>query len=80
MSDGGNGRQQDAMYKEEEKLRKQSEREQERDRERDRKEWEKKAGNSTYLKDLDWFLNRSQVSFFSLLIAGTGNEIGRFHY
>jgi hypothetical protein len=68
------------MYKEEEKLRKQSEREQKRDRERDQKEWEKKAGNSTYLKDLDWFLNRSQVSSSLSIDCGTGNEIARFHY
>lgn len=61
MSDGGNDRKQEAMYQEEEKLRKQSEREGKRDRERDQKEWEKNAGDKKYLKDLDWFLNRSQV-------------------
>ena len=55
----------DAMYKEEEKLRKQSEQEGKRVRERDRKEWEKKnaGGDQKYLKDLDWFLNRSQVHY-----------------
>lgn len=79
MSDGGNGRQQEAMYKEEEKLRKQSEKEQRRDRERDQKEWEKKAGDSTYLKDLDWFLNRSQVSF-SLYRLRYWQRNARFHY
>lgn len=61
MSDGGNDREREAMYQEEEKLRKQSEREEERKRERDRKEWEKNNGDKKVLKDLDWFLNRSQV-------------------
>ena len=61
MSDGGHDREHDAIYQEEEKLRKQSEREEKRERERDQKEWEKKAGDKDYLKDLDWFLNRSQV-------------------
>lgn len=61
MSDGGYDREHDAIYREEEKLRKQSEREEKRKRERDQKEWEKKAEDKNYLKDLDWFLNRSQV-------------------
>lgn len=61
MSDGEHDREHDAIYREEEKLRKQSEREEERERERGQKEWEKKAGDKDYLKDLDWFLNRSQV-------------------
>lgn len=61
MSDGGYDREHDAMYKEEEKLRKQSEREGKRERERDQEKWKKNAGDKNYLKDLDWFLNRSQV-------------------
>lgn len=61
MSDGGNDREREAMYQEEEKLRKQSEREDERKRERDRKEWEKNSSDKKIFKDLDWFLNRSQV-------------------
>lgn len=61
MSDEGFDREHDAIYREEEKLRKQSEREEKEKRERDQKEWERKAGDQNYLKDLDWFLNRSQV-------------------
>jgi hypothetical protein len=63
MSDGENDPKQEAMYKEEEKLRKQSEREAQRNRERGQQDWEKDAGDKNYLKDLDWFLSRSQVGF-----------------
>lgn len=64
MSDGGYDREQDPIYQEEEKLRKQSEQEEKRERERGQREWEKKAEDKNYLKDLDWFLNRSQVRTF----------------
>lgn len=66
MSDEGHDREHDAIYQEEEKLRKQSERDEKIQRERDQKAWEKKAEDKNYLKDLDWFLNRSQVRVFLL--------------
>ena len=56
----------EAMRKEEEKLRKQSEREAEKTREREQRKWQKKGEDTGYLKDLDWFLNRSQVSACAL--------------
>lgn len=69
MLDGWNDPKQEAMYKEEEKLRKQSEREEKRERERGQKDWEKTAGDKDYLKDLDWFLNRSQVGLALWVLA-----------
>lgn len=52
------------MQKEEDKLRMQSERK----RKEERKEETQHFGKNSekYMKDLDWFLNRSQVGFVSL--------------
>lgn len=62
MSDAGYAsNQQEAMRKEEEKLQKQSEQNAEKSREREQQNWQKKSEATGYLKDLDWFLNRSQV-------------------
>lgn len=58
------------MQKEEDKLRKQSEREGKQDRKREEHEREKHGGDDS-MKDLDWFLNRSQVGY-SLLLPGCG--------
>lgn len=60
MSDTAYGSQNEAMQKEEEKLEKQSKREREQERKRT-------LGNlpdvdDNHLKELDWFLSRSQVS------------------
>lgn len=49
------------MRKEEGKLRKQSEREAKKTREHEQQKWQQESEDTGYLKDLDWFLNRSQV-------------------
>lgn len=61
MSDAGYASNQEAMRKEEEKLQKQSEHNAETSREREQQKWQKQSEATGYLKDLDWFLNRSQV-------------------
>lgn len=61
VSDAEYDSNQEAMRKEEEKLRKQSERDAEKTKEREQKQWQKKSEDTGYLKDLDWFLSRSQV-------------------
>lgn len=61
MSDAGSDSNQEAMRKEEEKLRKQSERDAGKTKEREQQKWQKKSEDTGYLKDLDWFLSRSQV-------------------
>ena len=61
MSDAGPDFDEEAMRKEEEKLRKQSERDAEKTKEREQQKWQKKSEDTGYLKDLDWFLSRSQV-------------------
>lgn len=64
MSDTGYDSNQESMCKEEERLRKQSERDAKKTRERDQRKLEKNSEDTGYLKDLDWFLNRSQVRNF----------------
>lgn len=49
------------MRQEEDKLRKQSEHKGKREREREQQQQEKTGRDVGLLKDLDWFLNRSQV-------------------
>lgn len=58
------------MQKEEDDLYKQSEREEKKNRERKERERRIDSGDN-YMKDLDWFLNRSQVGY-SLLLPGCG--------
>ena len=48
------------MREEEERLRKQSKREEKERKAADKEKLEKDGQNSGYLKDLEWFLNRSQ--------------------
>lgn len=48
------------MRDEEERLRKQSKREEKERKETEKGKWQKDGQNTDYLKDLDWFLNRSQ--------------------
>jgi len=48
------------MRAEEEKLRRDSKREEKERHEADKKRWEKDSQDTGYMKDLDWFLNRSQ--------------------
>ena len=48
------------MRKEEERLRKESKREERLRKEADRERWQKEGQDKGYLKDLEWFLNRSQ--------------------
>lgn len=57
------------MQKEEERLQKQSERDNKKIREREQKNWQKKNEDEDSFKDLDWFLNRSQVRFCTSLAA-----------
>lgn len=48
------------MREEEERLRKESKREEKRRKEADKERLEKEGPDKGYLKDLEWFLNRSQ--------------------
>ena len=48
------------MREEEERLRKESKREEKRKKEADKERLEKEGPDKGYLKDLEWFLNRSQ--------------------
>lgn len=48
------------MREEEEKLRKQSKREEKERKQVEGKRWQKDGQDASYLKDLDWFLSRSQ--------------------
>ena len=61
VSDAEYDPKQDAMQQEEEKLRKQSEREAKRRRELHERNGQKNGQDEQSLKDLDWFLSRSQV-------------------
>lgn len=61
MSDNGYHSAPESMRQEEDKLRKQSEQKGMKEREREQQQWEKKGRDDGLLKDLDWFLNRSQV-------------------
>jgi hypothetical protein len=60
MSDAAYGSQDEAMKKEEEKLEKQSRRS--REQERKRAQGNLPDADDNHLKELDWFLSRSQVS------------------
>ena len=48
------------MHAEEERLRKESRREEKERKAADKERWEKGGQDKGYLKDLEWFLNRSQ--------------------
>lgn len=48
------------MREEEEKLRKQSKQEEKERKEVEKEKWEKDGQDSSYMRDLDWFLSRSQ--------------------
>ncbi|CAD6580007.1 MAG: hypothetical protein ASARMPRED_009322 [Alectoria sarmentosa] len=48
------------MREEEEKLRQQSKREEKERKESERERWQKDGQDPSYMKDLDWFLSRSQ--------------------
>lgn len=67
MSEDENDAGQKAMQREEDKLRKQSESEgNKKRREQEKRKWEKHQGDDS-MKDLDWFLSRSQVGYLPLL-------------
>ena len=48
------------MREEEQRLRKESKREEKERKEADKEKWQKDGQNTGYMKDLEWFLNRSQ--------------------
>ncbi len=62
MSDAAYGPEDEAMLKEEEKLEKQSRREREQEKKRAQGNLPDAKEDDSHLKELDWFLSRSQVS------------------
>ena len=67
VSDAAYRSQDEAMQKEEEKLEQQSKREREQKKRRAQKSLPDVREDDSHLKELDWFLSRSQVSTLSRL-------------